>query len=219
MTEPDIFQEAQDDFERQRLDAMWKKYGGWVIAAALALVLGTAVSTAYRSTQAEKEQRLTVQLLDASKPDGNALKTIDQLQKFADSSAGTNQAAFALLRAGALAAEQNDKVKAAKFYDAAAADQGADPAFRQLGDLLSVQMQMDSGDPAQLSSRLDPLAADHAAWRYSAREAQGYLAIRASQKDASQKERARQIFTTLSQDANTPQSMAARAADIARSLN
>jgi hypothetical protein len=49
MTEHNLFQEVQDDLERQKLEAMWKRYGGWLIAAALAIVLATAGSTAYRS--------------------------------------------------------------------------------------------------------------------------------------------------------------------------
>jgi hypothetical protein len=214
MTEPNLFQEVQEDLERQKLEAMWKQYAGWIVAAALAVVLATAGSTAYRSWHAERQQKLTSELLTATKSDPDAVKNMAALQKFADDNAGTTYAAFALLRAGALAAEQNDKAKAAQYFDAATNDTKADPAFRQLGDLLSVQVQMDGGDPATLSARLDPLTVEHGAWRFSALEQQGYLALRMGDKD-----KARKIFTDLSQDVSAPQSIVARAADIAHSLN
>jgi hypothetical protein len=214
MTENNLFQEVQEDLERQKLEAMWKQYGVWVLALAIAIVLATAGATAYRSWKAERDQHLTSGLLAASKTDPDSAKSIDALQKFADQSPGTNQSAFALLRAGALAADQNDKTKAAQIFDSAAADAKADSAFRDLGTLLSVQVQMDGGDPAALSARLDPLTAENNAWRFSALEAQGYLALRAGDK-----EKARHLFTTLSQDDRAPQTIAARAADILRSLN
>jgi hypothetical protein len=214
MTEPNLFQEVQEDLDRQRLEAVWKQYGGWVLAAAVAVVLGTAGSTAYRSWKAERDEKLTQALLDASKAGAEATKSIDALEKFASENPGTHHADFALLRAGAVAAEQNDKAKATQIFDTVAADENADPAFRQLGDLLSVEMQLDAGDAAKLSERLQPLTQEHATWRFSALEAQGYLALRQGDK-----EKARKIFTDLSQDLHAPQSIGARATDIVRSLN
>jgi hypothetical protein len=160
------------------------------------------------------DKHLTSDMLAATRAGPDAGKSIEKLQKFAAENRATTFAALAELRAGALAAEQNDKVKAVTFFDAAAAEEKADAAFRQLGDLLSVQMQMDAGDPATLSGRLEPLTVEHAPWRFSAMEDQGYLALRTGDKN-----RARQIFTLLSQDATVPQSIGARAKDIARSLN
>jgi len=214
MTEHNLFDEVKEDLERQRLEALWKQYGLWVVILALGIVLATASSTAYHSWQANQNQKLTSELLAVSKTSADTSKNIEALQKFADSNAASNQAAFALLHAGALAADENDKAKAATLFDQVAADTKIDPAFRQLGDLLSVQAQLDSADPATLSARLQPLTEEHATWRYSALEAEGYLALKSGDKD-----KAKQIFTTLSQDARAPQSIGARASDILRSLN
>jgi hypothetical protein len=214
MTENNLFEEVQADLQRQRFEDLWKQYGIWVGVAALVVVLSTAGSTAYRSWRAERDQHLTAGLLTATKAEADAAKSIDGLQKFATDNAGSNQADFALLKAGALAAEQNDAAKAVLMFDKVAQDAKADPAFRQLGDLLSVQVQMDTGDAAMLSERLEPLSAAHGAWRFSALEEQGYLALRLGNKD-----KARRIFTDLSQDAGAPQTLAARASDILRSLN
>ncbi|MDR3424011.1 MAG: tetratricopeptide repeat protein [Alphaproteobacteria bacterium] len=214
MTEHNIFAEIQEDLEREKLEALWKKYGPWVVIAALGIVLATASSTAYRSWQAQRNQRLTSALLDTTKGSADDAKNIDLLQKFAGEYPGSVQADLALLQAGAFAVDHNDKAKAIKIFDQVAADAKANPAFRQLGDLLSVQTQLDSGDPAALSARLLPLTEEKAPWRYSALEDQAYLALRAGDKA-----KAKQIFTDLSQDARAPQSIGARAADILHSLD
>ena len=214
MTEHNLFHEVQADLERQKLEALWKQYGLWVVVVALGIILATAGSTAYRSWKISNDQRLTAELLDADKVGNDQLTSIENLEKFAAANSGANQADMALLHAGAIAIDKNDTAKAISFFDAVANDAKAEPAFRQLGDLLSVQVQLDTGDAAALSARLQPLTEERAPWRFSALEEQGYLALRANDKS-----KARQIFAELSQDARVPPTMSARAADILRSLN
>ncbi len=214
MTNQNLFQEVEEDLERQKLEALWKKYGFWVVLAAVGVVLSTASSTAYRSWKADRDMRLTSAFLSAARPLPDTSKNIEALQTFANENTKEGHASLALLRAGALALRRDDRPKAIEFFDKVAEDAHADPAIQQLGVLLSVQAQLDSGAPADLSSRLQPLTGNGAAWRFSAREAQAYLALR--QKDVS---KARQLFTDLSQDAEAPRSIAARAADILHTLN
>lgn len=214
MTELNIFQEVKEDLERQKLEALWKKYGIWVIVAALGVVVATASSTSYRSWKAGHDRQATSALLSATQGVSDAGKSIEMLQKFADGHAGVGLSDLALLHAGALAVDQNDKAKAIPLFDKVAADAKADPAFRQLGDLLSVRAQLDSGDAAAMSARLQPLTVEGAAWRFSALEDQGYLALRAGDKA-----KAKQIFTDLSQDSRAPQGISTRASDLLRSLN
>lgn len=214
MTEPNLFQEVKEDLERQRLEALWKKYGFWVVLAAVGVVVSTASSTAYRSWKGDREMRLTEAHLAAAKPAVQPTESLASLEAFAAGIPGSGQGALALLRAGGVAMEQGEKARAIELFDKAAADAKTDPAFRQLGVLFSVQAQLDEGDPAQLSARLQPLTAPGAAWSFSALEAQGYLALRAGEN-----EKAKEIFTALSQDDRVPQSLAARATDILRILN
>ena len=214
MTNQNLFQEVEEDLERQKLEALWKKYGFWIIVAAIGVVLSTASSTAYRSWKADHDMRLTADFLSAARLLPDTTKNIAALQNFVNEHAKERHASLALLRAGALALRRDDKAKAVDFFDKAAADTHADPAIRQLGALLSIQAQLDSGSPADLSVRLQPLLNEDSAWRFSAREAQAYLALR--QNDAS---KAKQILTDLSQDTRAPRSIASRAADVLRTLN
>lgn len=214
MTNQSLFQEVEEDLERQKLEALWKRYGFWIILAAIGIVLSTASSTAYRSWKADHDMRLTADFLSSSRLLPDTSKNIEALEKFANENVKERHASLALLRAGALALRRDDKPKAIELFDKAAADTHADPAIKQLGALLSVQAQLDSGSPADLSARLQLLLGEDSAWRFSAREALAYLALR--QNDAP---KAKQILTDLSQDARAPRSIAARAADILRTLN
>ncbi len=212
MTEHNIFQEIEEDMERQKMEALWKRYGVFVIAGALAAVLITGGITAWRSWNTERDQRATAAFIDIVKNAGSdQAKEIDALESFAQKNHGDAQATFAQLHAAALAVANGNKDKAVQIYDSIASDHKANSAFRQLADLLAVQAQIDSGNPAALEKRLQPLLAENAPWRFTAMEYDGYLALRTGDKA-----KAKQIFTELAQNASAPQSLSARAADMQR---
>ncbi len=217
MTDPNasLLQEIQEDLNRQRLQAFWTRYGIGLGAVALALVVATAGVSVWHGQKLKNEQRLTTDLLTTAKSESASAASLDALAAFASKpeNIASTQAAIALLQAGAMAVEQNDVPKAVRLFDQVAQNPKTDSAFRQLGDLLSVQAQLDWGDAAALSLRLQPLTLEGRPWRFSALEAQGYLALRMG--DA---ERAKQIFRDLSQDARVPSTMGARATDILHGL-
>jgi len=214
MTNENLFQEAQDDLERQKLENLWKSYGGLLLALALTIVVATAGYNFWDAQNAKQNQKATgdlVALLNQANTD--QAKQVDALEQFAKANDGKAQAAFAALHAGAMAAKDGKTDKAVQIYDALAADAKADTAFRQLADLLTVEMQADTGDAAKLLQRLQPLMAENAPWRFSAMEQGGYLALRSGDKA-----KAKGWFTELSQDASVPRSMSNRAADVLRLL-
>lgn len=215
MTEHNIFQEIDDQLERQQLEAFWKRYGKWIVAAAVIIIVGTAGMTVWRNWQTEKHQAATDSLIEVmtSKSNTDPVKQIEALGDFAEKNGGTSQAAFARLQAGAMAVKEGNIEKALSFYDGLARDTQADPAFRQLADLLAVQAQVDTGNPAELEKRLQPLTADEAPWRYTAKEYQGYLALKSGDEA-----RAVQIFTALSQDMGAPESLRTRAGEMLHTL-
>lgn len=206
----DIFQEIEEDLRRERAEKLWKKYGGYVIGLALGAVLTVA---AYQGWQWNAErQRLAdgerfAAALEQVRPGAEA-DAADALSLVARES-GAGYAILARLRAASLRAEAGDAAGAIAVYDALAADDGVDPLFRDLALLLSVMHQMDGTDGAALIERLAPLAADDKPWRHSALELSGVLAFRSGDRD-----RAREIFTRLSDDATTPQGLRARAAEM-----
>ncbi len=210
MSDYNLFQELKEDLERQRVEALWKKYSPWIITVALGVVLATAGGSTYRSWKVGHEQRLTDALLVAK--DGE--NKIERLSQFAEENPAETLGELALLHAAALALENNDVTKAGQIYEQISNDSTAKPAFRQMGALMAVHLRLDDGDPAELMSRLEPLVVEGAVWRYSAMQDMGYLALRAGDTV-----KAKRYFSELAQDARVPQSMGMRAAAVLRGLN
>jgi hypothetical protein len=212
MTDSNFLQEIQEDLDRQKLEAIWKRYGGLAFFGAIVVIVATATMSWWHAHRDEENQRATAQLIEADEHKlVDADKQIDALENFAKKNDGVTQAAFARFHAAALAVDAGKKERAIQLYDSVASDSSLDGAFRQFADLLAVQVQMDGGDPAMLQKRLQPLESVGAPWRFSAMEFDGHLALRAGDKV-----KAKTIFTELAQNAAVPQSLSSRAADVLR---
>jgi len=215
MTDHNLFQEVEDDLERQRFEALAKRYGPWVVAAALIIIVATAGITSWRSWQLSKNQEATAGLIHATaQPGSDSGQLMAAEESFALKNPGTSQAALAEIDAAGLAAKAGNNDRAVQLYDEVAKDQKVDPALRQLADLFSVRTQMDSAAPAALKKRLEPLQDEKAPWHFLAREYQGYLALKLGDKAE-----ARKIFTDLAQNAEAPRTLSARAADMLRFIS
>lgn len=205
-----LLQEIDEDLARQRAEKLWKQYGPTIITVCVLIVALTAAVTWYKSYKIQTAQKVTASYIDIIKnPSEKPEEYMAALEKFAGESKGKTQATFAKLEEAAFALENGKKDKAVEIYNALAADQSADPVFRQFADLLYVQTELDTGDVATLEARLAPLMKDDAPWRFSAKEYAGYLAIRAGDK-----EKAKTLFAQLRDGAEVPGSMTARAVDV-----
>ena len=107
MSENNIFQEIQEDLDRQRLEALWKRYGSWVLVGMFAIVLGTALWTAWHSWHSERDQIATTALADLlSFPKPDNARQIDALIDYANKNNGLYQSVSAQLHAAEIAAQQ-----------------------------------------------------------------------------------------------------------------
>ena len=217
MTQSSLLQEIDEDLQRQKMEALWKRYGVYVLGGALFIVLATAAFTSWTSWRTQVRQTATgdlMTLVDNDKDKAvDSAKRVAALKNFAESHKGVAQGTLAQLHAAALAFKDGKTDEAVKLYDALAANTDAEPVFRQLADLFSVQAQMEKGDPVVLLTRLNPLLKD-SAWRFSATELSAHLALKANDKT-----KATELFTALTQDAAVPTEMAQRAIDMIRWLN
>jgi len=210
----DIFQEVEEDLRRDKAAEYWKRYGRYIIAAAVFIVVATAAYVGwkeYRQRQltAYGERFAAALTLVQQKKEAEALAAFDALAK----DAGVGYGTLARFRAAAVKSHQGDRAGAAAIYEAVARDGGVDPLYAELALLYYVLEMLESGDPADLAKRLEPLLAPKGAWRYSARELVAILALRTG--DAG---KARENFTALADDPKTPNGVRARAAEMLRAL-
>jgi hypothetical protein len=213
MAVADIFKEVDEDLRRDQAEKLWRKYGAYVIAAAAAVVLATAGFQTwkwwYSKQQTELSDRYAAAVRLIARGDNEA--AADQFGALADPGGGYGTlAAFNQAR---LLAASGDKAAAIEIWDRLAASSAAGPAFQGVATLLSVMQQMEDGDPVALEARLKPLSETDGGYRHVALELIATLAIR--QGDPA---RAREIYTQIADDPNSPVGLRARASQLLNAL-
>jgi hypothetical protein len=205
----EIFREVDEDLRHERYVKLWRRYGSYLIGAAVGVVLATAGQVSWReyhtSQQLARSDSFARAMVLAA--DG---QTQAAAVAFADlaGEAGPGYATLARFNEAALRARQGDLAAAVAIYDELA-DSAVTKVFRDLAVVLAVAYSLDGGDPAELSERLAPVTAADNPWRYSALELTGLLARRAGDV-----ERGREIFTGLSEDPAAPQGIRTRAGEM-----
>lgn len=206
----DIFREVDEDLRRDRAEHVFKKYGGYMVAAGVVLVAGTGGYTAWRNWQQSKQQQDTASLVAAiSQTAQGPEKGIEALAAYAGT-ADARMAALAQFNAAALLVRQGKSADAATVYDGIAGNGAVDPVYRDLATLQAAMQRLETGDPSQLAAKLQPLTVEASPWRFTARELTAVLAVRSGDKD-----KARGLFQQLADDQQAPSGVRSRAADLA----
>lgn len=207
MTETNLLQELEQDWQKQRAEELWRRYGRIVIAAAIGVVLVTAIYSWWSQHTQQTRQQATTEFLTILNDQTATANKAEKFTAFADKDSQAGLETLAQLQAAGAIKDVTAKIAA---YDAMAKDSKLESQFRELAVLLSVKSQMDGGDAKTLLDALQPLL-DKSVWRYSAREYAGHLVLKLGDRA-----KAREHFTYLAQDAGTPQRIKERADDMAR---
>ena len=175
----DIFREVDEEVRREQFQRLWERYGNLIIALAILIVAGVGGWRAYQWWEAKKaaeagsQFEAAISLAEQGKYD-EAGAAFDKL-------GATGTAGYRLLArfraAEALAAR--DPQAAAKAYDALASESGLDQTMRDLANIRSGQILIDTAPYDQLRARLEPLTAGDRTFRHSARELLALAAWRA----------------------------------------
>ncbi len=209
----DIFQEVDEDLRRDKHEELWAKYGKYVIALALAIVLATAANVGWQ--EYSKSQNLADgERFAAAKAllvEGREHEAAAAFSKLA-AEAGAGYAVIAKLEQAAAQARSGDIAAAVSSYDKISED-GGDQIHRELAALLAAGILLDDGDVSGARQRLEPLTGAGKAWRYSALE---LLAVAAMAEGDTAS--ATNAFKELSDDAAAPQGVRARAAEMLAAL-
>jgi hypothetical protein len=212
----DIFDEVTEDLRAQRTKVLMRRYGGWVIGAAVAVVVATG---AYEAWTAHKksvaEAQATKFLAAAAIADGPLDHRKDALPSLLDiaQNGSGGYPALARLRAAGVLADTGDLSGALAQWDAVSRDAGADADLRSFADLQWALHQIDQGDAAAVEGRLQKLTGKDGTWRGLALEGEALLAIRQGQAD-----RARTLLQSLIADGSASQSVRGRASGLLQQI-
>ncbi|MBF0334114.1 MAG: tetratricopeptide repeat protein [Alphaproteobacteria bacterium] len=208
-----LIQEVDEDLKREQYAQLWKRHGGWLVGAALAVIFGVAGHQGWKSWQTNLRQAEAgrfAQALELAR-DGKAADAAQSLSTLARESRTGYQAMAALTQARLLA-ESGNAAAAAAAYEGIAADQGLDRIYRDLALIHVAYLTLDGADPAQLERRIEPLVAN-SPWRHSALEISALLAQRRGDIVL-----VRQIYKRLADDGAAPPGMRQRATEMLAAL-
>jgi len=195
----DIFHEVDEEVRREQLKKLWDRYGNYVAAAAVLLVLAVAAWRAYMWWEAKKAAE-TGAAFEAAITLAESGKRSEAEAAFADI-AGHGTSGYRHLARMREAAElaQTDPKAAIAAYDQIAADGSVGHVLQDLALLRAGALLIDAGSYQEAQRRLEPLAANDRTFRHTAREFLVLASWRAGNATG-----AKRWFDLIMTDAQTP---------------
>ncbi len=198
--------EVDEELQREQLSQLWERYSGYILAGAVALVLGVG---AYKLVESRRQSAAEAQgaayiagikQLTSGKVDEGAAALA------AVGKSGSGFGSIARLRLAAADAATGKTAEAVAKYEAFAKDGSVDPVLADFARLQTAMLTIDTAGWDEMQGKLTPLASDSNAWRFSAKELLGMAALKAGQTEA-----ARTQFEKLVGDPSVPAGIAERA--------
>jgi hypothetical protein len=206
--------EVDENLRRDQMADMAKSHGKWIIAA---IILFLAAVGGYLYWQNRQQQQavtdseaISTALDKIASGDSKVAET--QLAALSDSSNDVTRAS-ALLGRAAIALRKNDRKTAIDLYAQVAGDSGLPQPYRDLATVRRTMTEFDAMKPDDVISRLAPLAQQGKPFFGSAGEMTGMAMLAKGDKAG-----AGQLFARIAADKQVPQSIRARAVQLAGSL-
>lgn len=205
MSNDTIFREVDEELRGDRMRAIWKRFGPYLIGAAVAIVLLVAINEGWswwqNSQAAAASDKFYAALGIADGADVAAAQ-----QAFADVEA-TSPAGYATLarfRQAGLLAKDGKTDEAIAAYDALATSEG-NQQIKSLALVFAANLFVDKGDVAAVQQRVQGIAVPGSPMRNAARETIGLAQFKAGDLDV-----ALATFGEILADPLTNQEMAGR---------
>ncbi len=166
----DIFHEVDEEVRREQLKKLWERYGTYIIAVCILVIVAVGGWRGYEWWQARRaaEAGAAFEQAVTRAESGKPHEAEAAFAKLAtDGTAGYG--VLARLREAAELA-QSDPKAAIKSYDDIAADRGGGEAIQDVATLRAGFLLVDSASYAEMRTRLEPLTHADRPFRYSARE-------------------------------------------------
>jgi hypothetical protein len=202
-----FMREVQEEMRRERLTRLWDRFGIFIIAGAVLLVLGVGGYKFVEHRNLSARQAAGVEFESAARhaAEGKAQEAHKAFEAMINNAPPGYGVLARLRNAGAYATE-GKRDEAVAGYDAVSKDAAADPLLRDFATLQAAMLRIDVADWTEMQNRLKDLTNDNNAWRAPARELLGLAAMKAGKQDE-----ARKAFEQILADTSVPSSTAQRA--------
>lgn len=218
----DIFDEVSEDLRHDRTVALAKRYGAYMLAAAVAILAGVGGQQGWQAWQAKQSNAAALQYLALTTatdqpgvqlPTDQAVQSAQALNSFA-ATAPEGYKTLANLRAAALYAGAGQLPQAEALWTGVSQDNAADPLLRDTATLLWANHALGQVPDVDLLERLQPLTLDANPFHALARETQALTYLH--EGNAAQ---AKALFSQIATDPNASASVRGRAQALLASLN
>lgn len=206
MSDDGFFREVDEELRNDRVRTLWRRFGRYIIAAAVLLVLVVAGTRGWdwyqRSVAEESGDALlaATRLIEADR-DAEALVALRRIEAEGNQTYRT----LARMKIASVLNADNKPAEAVAIYDAVAQDDNADAEQRALARLRAAMILVDTGTVDDVRQRVGLLATPGAPYRHSARENLGLAHYKARDLPAAYEQ-----FLAVVQDAEAPQGVRER---------
>jgi hypothetical protein len=209
-----FYREVDEELRREQLSGWWKRYG-WLAVAGVVLLFAAIAGLIWWQSEKERRAGEHAEALLKVFEDVQAGRTQGadvQLDKLAEDGSDGYRAAALLTKADVALAANKEAVAVAGFKSVAEDGDLPDP-YRNLALIRQTAVEYDKLPPAAVIERLRPLAQPGSPFFGSAGEmtAIAYLKLGKPQQAAP-------IFAAMAKDQTLPESMRARAVQMAGAL-
>ena len=209
-----FLREVDENLRRDQMQDFFKRYGALLI---IAVILFLAASGGFiwwkqhevKRSGAEVEKLAAIYKDVGSGKMDTAPQQLDELAK----SGSKAVRASALFARGALALQQNDTKLAASTYKSIADDSGLPKPYRDAALVRQTALEFDQLQPGDVIARLQPLAKPGEPWFGSAGEMTALALVKQGKR-----QEAGQLYAAIAKDQGVPQTIRARAIQVAGSL-
>ena len=213
-TADSFVREVDENLRRDQMAERAKRYGGVIIGAVVLFLLAVAGYLYWQNRQQKQAEAGTEQLTVALQDIGanriaSAPAKLDTLRQ----SDAEGVKAIAGLTRAALALQQGNRKLAAAVYAEVAADKSLAKPYRDLALVRGTSLEFDTLKPDDVIARLQPLAVAGEPFFGSAGEMIGMALLAKGQKPA-----AAQLFAKIAADDGVPDTLRARAVQVAGTL-
>lgn len=201
----EFIREVDEDYRRDQIARIWKRYNALIITVAILLVAALGGYNYWRHAERTRAELASERFDKASRlaKDGK----VEEADRDFAAIEAEGPGGYALLARFRIAADagKRDASAGAQAYDKLAADSGVGDALRDLARLRAALLRLDGPDPAGALTSLQGLAAPTNAFRHTAREMLGLTALKRGDIEG-----AGRWFDQIAADGETPQGLRQR---------
>ncbi|HWT31892.1 MAG TPA: tetratricopeptide repeat protein [Propylenella sp.] len=194
-----FIREVDEELRRAQLKAIWDRFAPLIIGVCVLVVVVTAGYRGWIWWQAREAAQAGDRYLAALENLNGENRALGEAELAKIAEEGGGYAPLARLRLAGEKAAAGQKAEAIAAYDSVSSDGSVSAPLRDVALIRAALLALDTGDLSGARERAAPLDESGNHWRHAAREVLGMVAYQGGEL-----EQAREYFSTIQQDAETP---------------